>query len=290
MALLQRQQFFTEWRKHFGTCSLEGVFGVPKQFTVGPAKAKQLFTEGRKQVPVGTAAMAVPCQKSSSGLVLDDTSAVFKQDGTCFEEEVFGEPRNRSGGTRSGWNLFCGRGIFEVPRRGLGGNQAVFLEGRENPAMSLTDGLAPLCDDEFWLSEAVLDAEGGTLGDHKVEAHCLSIYSMPAGGSGRRNRATQMMKALPGMIWPIWAHRLAVLLLSRRNTNVIWLWHETPGEDEEAKLCRESAVVDRELPGPTSYLSQKRCGILSLGESMQCCRCSVGEMKNHLRASSASDE
>eukprot|EP00971_Amphidinium_carterae_P010771 212797-Amphidinium_carterae.1 len=93
---------FCEWRKQVGTCSSEGVSGVPQQLPVGPAKAKQLFTEGRKQVgtcsldgvsgvpkqlPLGPADMVVPCQKSSSGLVLDNTSAVFKQDGTCFEEE-----------------------------------------------------------------------------------------------------------------------------------------------------------------------------------------------------------
>eukprot|EP00971_Amphidinium_carterae_P346820 6488520-Amphidinium_carterae.1 len=36
--------------------------------------------------------------------------------------------------------------------------------------LSITDLLAPLCGDELWLSEAVLDAEGGTLSEPKVEA------------------------------------------------------------------------------------------------------------------------
>eukprot|EP00971_Amphidinium_carterae_P072446 1433004-Amphidinium_carterae.1 len=160
-------------RKKVGICSLDGVFGVPKQLLVGGADK------------------AVPCQKSSSGLVYDNTSAVFKQDGTCFEEEVFGVPKNRSGGTRSGLTLpgcvVLGgtsaaplqqpgtsilvlrvrfwkyhEDVWEAPRQN-------FLEGRENPAMSFTDLLAPLCDDELWLSEAVLDAEGGTLSNHKIE-------------------------------------------------------------------------------------------------------------------------
>eukprot|EP00971_Amphidinium_carterae_P257742 5116028-Amphidinium_carterae.4 len=112
---LQRQSNFLRnggSRLELVTCSLDGVFAVPSQLPVGPAD------------------MAAPCQKSSSGLLLDNTSAVLSRMGLALRRKFLACQRtDREVGTSSAGE------VFVVPRRRLGGTQVVFLEGREIPGI-----------------------------------------------------------------------------------------------------------------------------------------------------------
>eukprot|EP00971_Amphidinium_carterae_P160744 3187078-Amphidinium_carterae.3 len=189
--------FFHVLQKQVGRCSSEGGFGV--------------------QLPVGPADMVAPCQKTSSGLVFDNTSAVCKQGGTCFGEE--GEVLGKTSTALQQVGTWSAGEVF-LPRRPLGDTQAVFLEGRETQAMPLTGLLAPLCEDELWLSEAVSDAKGGTISDHKVEA--LREDGATASQSSDLGDDSLTWDDLASM-----GPRPRALLLSRRSTNAIWIWHNT---------------------------------------------------------------